>query len=59
MPAELSRVLNVTELLKDTCQNMTKIIVYIIYSNVKLTMDSLLREISRTWVVRSNPTGSR
>jgi hypothetical protein len=35
MPAELSRVLHVMELLKGTCQNMTKIIVHIIYSNVK------------------------
>jgi len=37
MPAEVSRVLNVIEFLKDTCQNVTKIRVYIIYINVKFS----------------------
>jgi hypothetical protein len=56
MPTELSLVLSVMELVTDTCQNVTKIIVSTEMSN--LAMDSLLREILRKWVVRSNLTGS-
>jgi len=37
MPAELSRVLNGMEILKNTCQYMTKVIVYLINSNVKFS----------------------
>jgi len=37
MPTEVSRVLNIMEVLKDTCQNVTKIRLYIIYANVKFS----------------------